>query len=72
MNIKEIELRSGLPRSGVRFYESEGLLRPARSPNGYRDYSEDDLATLLKIKRKQSELYTILHDLLLYLPIKIN
>ena len=51
MNIKEIELRSGLPRSGVRFYESEGLLRPARSPNGYRDYSEDDLATLLKIKR---------------------
>ena len=51
MNIKEIELRSGLPHSGVRFYESEGLLRPARSPNGYRDYSEDDLATLLKIKR---------------------
>ena len=51
MNIKEMEQRSGLPRSGIRFYESEGLLSPARSPNGYRDYSEDDLATLLKIKR---------------------
>ena len=51
MNIKEIEQRSGLPRSGVRFYESEGLLSPARSPNGYRDYSEGDLDTLLKIKR---------------------
>lgn len=51
MNIKEIEERSGLPRSGIRFYESEGLLSPLRSPNGYRDYSEEDLRTLLKVKR---------------------
>lgn len=51
MNIKEMEERSGLPRSGIRFYESEGLLSPARSANGYRDYSESDLETLLKIKR---------------------
>lgn len=54
MNIKEMEQRSGLPRSGIRFYESEGLLSPARSPNGYRDYSEDDLDTLTKIKRLRS------------------
>ena len=54
MNIKEMEQRSGLPRSGIRFYESEGLLSPARSPNGYRDYSEDDLDTLMKIKRLRS------------------
>ena len=47
MNIKEMEERSGLPRSGIRFYESEGLLSPARSANGYRDYSESDLETLL-------------------------
>lgn len=51
MNIKEIEERSGLPRSGIRFYESEGLLHPERRQNGYRDYSETDLETLLKIKR---------------------
>lgn len=51
MNIKEMEERSGLPRSGIRFYEAEGLLSPARSANGYRDYSESDLETLLKIKR---------------------
>ncbi len=51
MNIKEIESRSGLPRSGIRYYESEGFLSPERSPNGYRDYSEADLQTLLKIKR---------------------
>ena len=51
MNIKEMEERSGPPRSGIRFYEAEGLLSPARSANGYRDYSESDLETLLKIKR---------------------
>ena len=51
MNIKEIEERSGLPRSGIRYYEAEGLLSPARLENGYRDYSEADLETLLKIKR---------------------
>ena len=51
MNINEIEERSGLPRSGIRYYEAEGLLSPARLENGYRDYSEADLETLLKIKR---------------------
>ena len=51
MNIKEIEERSGLPRSGIRYYEAEGLLNPARLENGYRDYSEADLETLMKIKR---------------------
>ena len=51
MNIKEIEERSGLPRSGIRYYEAEGLLNPARLENGYRDYTQSDLETLLKIKR---------------------
>ena len=39
MNIKEVERRSGLPRSGIRYYESEGLLSPVRLENGYRAYS---------------------------------
>lgn len=51
MNVKEIERRSALPRSVIRYYESEGLLHPQRLANGYRDYSEADLETLLKIKR---------------------
>ncbi len=50
MTIKEIEERSGLPRANIRYYESEGLLRPTRAANGYRDYSEEDLTTLLKVK----------------------
>lgn len=51
MNVKEMERRSALPRSVIRYYESEGLLHPQRLANGYRDYSEADLETLLKIKR---------------------
>lgn len=50
MTIKEIEERSGLPRANIRYYESEGLLRPTRAANGYRDYSEEDLTTLMKVK----------------------
>lgn len=50
MTSKEMEARSGVPRANIRYYESEGLLRPARAKNGYRDYSEADLADLEKIK----------------------
>ncbi len=49
MNIKEIEERSGLSRANIRYYEQEGLLAPARRENKYRDYSEEDLETLLRI-----------------------
>ncbi len=50
MNISEIEARSGLPRATVRYYEAEGFLSPERRENDYRDYSEEDLNTLLKLK----------------------
>lgn len=50
MTSKEMEARSGVPRANIRYYESEGLLSPARAKNGYRDYSEQDLAVLEKIK----------------------
>ncbi len=49
MTIKELETRSGLDRTAIRFYEKEGLLAPKRLPNGYRDYSEEDALTLEKI-----------------------
>ena len=50
MNIREVELRTGLERANIRYYEKEGLLSPSRLPNGYRDYSETDVETLLRIK----------------------
>ena len=49
MNIKEIEARSGLTRANIRYYEQEGLIAPARRENKYRDYSEEDLETLLRV-----------------------
>ena len=54
MTIKEIETLSGMSRANVRYYESEGLLEPRRSSNGYRDYSEDDLTALLRIRLLRS------------------
>ncbi len=49
MTIKEIEERCGLTRSNIRFYEKEGLIKPERSANGYRNYSDTDLLELQKI-----------------------
>lgn len=50
MTINEMEQKSGLDRANIRFYEKEGLVTPERRENGYRDYSEQDLQLLLKIK----------------------
>lgn len=54
MTIKEIETLSGMERASIRFYEREGLIAPKRMDNGYRDYSEDDLQILLRIKLLRS------------------
>ena len=50
MTIKDVEERTGLARSNIRFYEKEGLIEPSRNDkNGYRDYSERDVETIKKI-----------------------
>lgn len=50
MTIKEAEERTGLSRSNIRFYESEGLIKPGRNTsNGYRVYLEKDIVELQKI-----------------------
>ena len=51
MKIKEVEQRTGIGRSNIRYYEREGLLRPARvNDSNYRDYTEDDVRQLNRIK----------------------
>lgn len=50
MTIKDMEARSGMTRANIRFYEAEGLLQPVRTENGYRDYSEEDLTALKRIR----------------------
>ena len=40
MLIQELEVKSGLPRATIRYYEKEGFLNPGRLENGYRVYSQ--------------------------------
>lgn len=46
MKIGEVERRTGLAVSAVRFYEDQGLLTPKRSKKGTRLYGEADIAHL--------------------------
>lgn len=51
MNIKEVEVRTGLKAANIRYYEREGLLHPERNRrNNYREYSQEDVETLERIK----------------------
>jgi len=50
MQIQTLEERTGLDRATIRFYEKEGLISPNRLQNGYRDYTDDQLVDLMRIK----------------------
>lgn len=51
MNIKEAEIRTGITKQNIRFYEKKGLLHPGRgAENNYRDYTEEDIETLKQIR----------------------
>lgn len=51
MTIKQAQQLSGVSADNIRFYEKQGLLRPARSrDNDYRDYSQADIRTLKLIR----------------------
>lgn len=50
-NIKEVEERTGISKQNIRYYERKGLLSPVRNPeNDYREYTDEDIARLQKIK----------------------
>ena len=50
MTIKEVEQKTGLPRSVIRFYEKEGLIAPQRNANNsYREYAQEDVDRLIRI-----------------------
>ncbi len=51
MKINEVETAVGVTKKNIRFYEEEGLLRPRRDAgNGYRDYGQEDVERLQRIK----------------------
>lgn len=49
MRVKELEKMFGVTRANIRFYEKEGLLKPERAENGYRDYDNEDVERIKKI-----------------------
>lgn len=54
LKIQQVEELVGITKKNIRFYEHEGLLSPGRSENGYRDYSQEDVERLKKIKLLRS------------------
>ncbi len=51
MNIGEVAKQAGLPSKTIRYYEDIGLIRPDRTENGYRDFSDSDLHKLTFLAR---------------------
>ena len=52
LTISDIETRSGLPLSTIRYYEKEfaGFIKPRKTLGGHRRYSESDLQKFLYVK----------------------
>ncbi|MEV0379673.1 MerR family transcriptional regulator [Nonomuraea sp. NPDC050643] len=50
MKIGDLALETGVSRRLLRYYEEQGLLRPQRLPNGYREYGDADVAAVRHIR----------------------
>ena len=50
MKIQQVEELVGISKKNIRFYEEQGLLRPGRAENGYREYGQADVLRLKEIK----------------------
>jgi len=55
LTIGRVARRVGVRPSALRYYEAQGLLRPAtRQANGYRIYTNDTIKLLLFVRRAQA------------------
>src|SRR5687768_17051592 len=50
MLIGELANEAGTTIRALRYYEQQGLLRPRRAPNGYRQYDESTVAQVGNIR----------------------
>lgn len=51
MKINEVETLAGITKKNIRFYEEQGLLAPRRNAeNGYREYGDEEVQALRRIK----------------------
>lgn len=49
MKIGELARRTGVAPRLLRYYEQQGLITARRADNGYREYSEDDVAQVERV-----------------------
>ena len=62
MNIGRAAALSGISAKMIRYYESVRLLKPAsRTPSGYRDYNEQDVAILKFVQRARTLGFSVKH-----------
>ena len=54
MNIGHAAEQSNLPQKTIRYYEDIDLIKPDRSDNGYRRYTDNDVHRLKFIQRARS------------------
>lgn len=50
MRIGQLAERTGSSTRALRYYERNGLITAERLPNGYRDFSEDDVDRVIQIR----------------------
>jgi DNA-binding transcriptional MerR regulator len=50
VRIGALSRASGVSERLLRYYEEQGLLRPTRRPNGYREYAGSDVAAVARIR----------------------
>ncbi|MFC5185693.1 MerR family transcriptional regulator [Actinomadura harenae] len=51
MRIGELSRRTGVHTHQLRYYEAQGLLKPERGANGYRDYGSGAVLAVTQIRR---------------------
>lgn len=51
MRIGELSRRTGVRTHQLRYYEEQGLLEPTRAGNGYREYDEAAVTTVVQIRK---------------------
>lgn len=49
MHIGELSRRTGVATRLIRYYEQQGLLTARRAPNGYREYTEDQVERVKRV-----------------------
>lgn len=51
MLIGELVRRTGVNAHQLRYYEAQGLLKPGRGANGYREYGDDAVLKVTQIRK---------------------